>query len=236
MYYINNMTDFDLYYIDKAIETDVIEELKLNNPSLKEGSIKAYKGQLKSILALNEWITKYDDLFKSPKEIIKSIQDSGRAMNTKKAYLGLLCSLTRGKALSEDKEMVKCYSLYVAEFDDLKREIEVESIKQKPTSQEAILKGLTMNGLKRTLYKHKKDYKDNKDIEALRMYIVGLFHIHFTLRNEVPTLSLSSCWNAERKDNYIMCYSRNRKEMVINKNKVRDPTSPTHKPMNRIVS
>ncbi len=225
LYYIHNMADI----IPKSVE-----ELKINNPSLKEGSIKAYKGQLKSILALNEWITKYEDLFKSPKEIIKSIQDSDKSMNTKKAYLGLLCSLTRGKALSEDKEMVKSYSIYVAEFEDLKREIEVESIKQKPTNQEAILKDLTMNGLKRTLYKHKKDYKDNKDIEALRMYIVGLFHIHFTLRNEVPTLSftdkhLDKDTGEWRKDNYIVCYSRNNKEMIINKNKVRDPSNLLHK-------
>lgn len=229
MYYINNMTD---------IIAECVEELKINNPSLKEGSIKAYKGQLKSIMAINEDIKKYDDFFKSPKEIIKSIQDSGKSMNTKKAYLGLLCSLTRGKALSDDKEMVKSYSLYVAEFDDLKREIEVESIKQKPTGQEAILKGLTMNGLKRTLYKHKKDYMDScktpgaNDLEALRMYIVGLFHIHFTLRNEVPTLNFTDKHldNDEwKKNNYIICYSRNKKEMVINKNKVRDPSNPLHK-------
>lgn len=220
--------------VGKQIVSSVVDELKLNNPSLKEGSIKAYTSQLHSILALSDCITKYEDFFKSPDKIIKSINECDKSMSTKKAYFNLLCSLTRGRALSEDKDNIKCYSQYVYECEDIKRLIEIERLKQKPNGEEVILKDLTMKMLHRALLKHKRDYMSdptaNKD--SLMLYIVGLFHIHFTLRNEVPTIIFigGHFKSVKGRDNYIRVDSRNRKEMVINKNKVRDPASPTHKP------
>ena len=218
---------------NKIIE-EAIEELRLNNPSLKEGSIKAYKGHLRAIIELCN-SGSYEDFFKSPDTICKLIKDCDKSMNTKKAYLGVLCSLTRGKTLAtEDEEYIKTYSKYVLEFEDLKRLIEIEKIKQKPVGSESILKDLSMKGLHLGLQKHKRDFMSDptKNKDSLMLYIVGLFHIHFTLRNEVPTLSFKYTheFDENKDNNFIMVYSRNRKHLVINKNKVRDPASPTHKP------
>ena len=226
---------------------ECVEELKLNNPSLRDGSIKAYSNHLKSIFKLgcgDDRIETLDDIFKRPESVCKNInQHLMLSKNTKKAYYGVLCSLTRGKALEIlEPDMAKSYSKYVFEFEDLKRLIQIEKIKQKPVGEEKMLQHLTMKRLHRALLKHKKDFMDSRkfaplvayNIEALKLYIVGMFHYHFCLRNELPTMSftdknLDDDTGEWRKDNYILVESRNRKTMVINKNKVREPTHPLHK-------
>lgn len=251
MYYISNMSEdldykeqYDKAYKRKKMLEDAIEELKLNNPSLRQGSITAYKGHLKAIGNLVEALDSLEDLFTNSVWIIQRIKDSNKSMNTKKAYLSVLCSLCRGKALSEEKKYVENYSRYVAEFEDVKRQIDLEKIKQKPVGEEVVLKDLSMDILHRGLLKHKRDFmlsrNDEKpNLEALRMYIVGLFHIHFKLRNELPTMWLSLTWMLDdwnekeggekqlphltKESNHIWCASRNKKYIIINKNKVRDP-------------
>ncbi len=234
--------------MDETI-AECVEELKLNNPSLRDGSIKAYSNHIRSILKLCEenTITNLEDIFKYAEIVCKSInKESGLSKNTKKAYYSVLCSLTRGKALETlEPDMAKSYSKYVFEFEDLKRLIQIEKIKQKPVGEEKVLKHLTMKKLHRALLKHKKDFMDSRkpptqnedityNIEALKLYIVGMFHYHFCLRNELPTMFLTDKHADDKgewkKDNYIIVHSRNHKEMVINKNKVREPTHPLHKP------
>ena len=226
-------------YEKREIIKKAVEELKVNNPTLRDGSIKAYKGHIKAIIHLTE-LHEHEELFTKAEEITSAIKDASVSMNTKKAYLSVLCSLTRGRAINGD-EYLENYNKYVFEFEDLKRIIDIEKIKQKPVGEEVIIKDLTMNMLHRALLKHKRDYMADNEAnkESLMLYIVGLFHYHFTLRNELPTISFQFHTNLEpghiennseviNKENYIMCYSRNRKELVINKNKVRDPNSLSH--------
>lgn len=245
-----NIAQDKIYNRKKMIE-DAIEELKLNNPSLRPGSITAYRGHLKAISGLVEALDNVEDLFTNSLWIIKKIKESDKSLNTKKAYLSVLCSLCRGKALSEEKEYVENYSRYVAEFEDIKRQIDLEKIKQKPVGEEVILKDLSIDILHRGLLKHKRDFmlsrsEEKPNLEALRMYIVGLFHLHFKLRNELPTMYLSLTWMLDdwnekeggegelphitQSTNHIWCASRNKKYIVINKNKVRDPSEEGWKP------
>lgn len=222
-------------YEKREIIKKAVEELKLNNPTLRDGSIKAYKGHIRAIIHQSE-LHEYEELFTKAEEITSDIKDAYVSMNTKKAYLSVLCSLTRGRAINGN-EYLENYNKYVFEFEDLKRLIDIEKIKQKPVGEEMIIKDLTMDLLHRALLKHKRDYMADNEAnkESLMLYIVGLFHYHFTLRNELPTLYFTDTnlqnpntpvdW---KKDNYIICHSRNHKSMVINKNKVRDPNSLNH--------
>ena len=216
-------------------------ELKLNNPSLRDTTLKNYKNLLSKILegslSIGLDITEIHCnlpkcfLFES-KSIIQVINETKwhkeykpLSERTRKNYYAVLLSLTRGIAIDENS----AYYLkdYNYEFELLNESIKSIELQQIPRPKELQLKNLTIDKLLKLLSYH----RDKTDLDSILLELVGAINCCLCLRNEPASMLISKDYLNQdeqqyKRTNFIWNKGRNKKYLYIRYNKVRTEKDP----------
>lgn len=215
-------------------------EIMLNNPQLRDSTLKNYGSMIKRILigsvnsGLN--IDSHKNIpfcFKhNSNQVINVINKTlwlkefkPMSEKTKKNYFAVLLSLLRGIAMDEpETDYLKNYTSH---FNILNENIKSEEFQQQPKEKELQLKGLRMKDLIKGLNYHK--LKD--DMDSLLLMTVGGINAHLCLRNEPASMLLSDTYLSQddplhKRTNFIWNKGRNKKIMYIRYNKVRTDLDP----------
>jgi hypothetical protein len=221
--------------VNSDILDKCVQEIRLNNPTLRDSTLKNYKNMLFRILkgslsaGLNidskkniPFAFKYNShqvinvinkqlWLEEPKPITE---------RTKKNYFAVMLSLLRGTAQDEpESDYLKNYTYH---FETLNSNIKAMEMNQAPKPKEQQLKDLSIKELLKGLNYH----KSKSDIDSTLLALVGAINCYLCLRNEPANMMLSNDYLSQddpqyERTNFIWNKGRNKKYMYIRYNKVR---------------
>jgi len=222
-----------------VVNSDILDkcvaEIKLNNPTLRDSTLKNYKSMLfrilKGSLSAGLNIDSKNNIpfaFKyNSHQIINVINkqlwlEEPKAITerTKKNYFAVMLSLLRGTAVDEpESDYLKNYNYH---FETLNNNIKALEMTQSPKPKELQLKDLSIKKLLKGLNYH----KSKNDLDSTLLALVGAINCYLCLRNEPSNMILSDTYLSQdlpefKRTNFIWNKGRNKKYMYIRYNKVR---------------
>jgi len=209
---------------------NIEKELLLNNPMLRENTIKSYCNTLWRLCEDLEEETRYIGnipfiLLKDYEKVTDFILNSEKGKSAKKSHFSVIISLCRGMALDNPGVCAVALAHYRKNHESLLKEIGQKQIEQKPSKKEEIIKTLNMDMLKNGLKYHSQALKKNpNDIESAVLLMAGTLSTELMLRNEPADMVISNKYLDEithPKTNYLWNKGRNKKYIIIRENKVR---------------
>ncbi len=230
-----------IYYItmNHSLENDIldkcVDEIKLNNPTLRDSTLKNYRNMifriLKGALSAGLNLDSKNNIpfaFKhNSHQIINVInkqlwleEPKQITERTKKNYFAVMLSLLRGIARDEpESDYLKNYTYH---FETLNNNIKAMEMNQSPKPKELQLKNLSIRKLLKGLNYH----KSKKDLDSTLLAVVGAINCYLCLRNEPHNMLISNDYLSQddpqyKRTNFIWNKGRNKKYMYIRYNKVR---------------